>query len=352
MQEVTFTLRVLTPLFLAGADTSTAELRAPSFRGLMRYWQRALAGGLVGASSQSLERVKKAETALFGATDIGSAVAIKVSAASDKPREFNEKTSTNVGGKWQATGKGYLLWSMAKSGNVARGNAKPARWYFAPGTSFQVTLSTRGTDTTKLEQAVATFWLLTQLGGLGSRSRRCAGSLAVQTVEGCHPAALPFNSAEDAQTLRLRIEQGLSAARKIAQRALEATEKHQLQRVSIKQAEFDILAPGVCRIWILQDELPWSNVETAMTRLGGDLQSYRSQIPIAQRKVFGLPLPPMIVNKRRASPLLLRVVELQEKRYIGIAVLFKTTASDGSQGDYKVIENWINAFRGKQEVTL
>ena len=32
MQEVTFDLQTITPLFMAGADQATAELRAPSFR--------------------------------------------------------------------------------------------------------------------------------------------------------------------------------------------------------------------------------------------------------------------------------------------------------------------------------
>lgn len=33
MQEVTFEVETITPLFLAGADQATAELRATSFRG-------------------------------------------------------------------------------------------------------------------------------------------------------------------------------------------------------------------------------------------------------------------------------------------------------------------------------
>ena len=114
MQEVTFTLQTITPLFLAGADQTKAELRAPSFRGLMRYWQRALVGGLVGTDQNGFKQVMQAETEVFGATDTGSAVAIKISGVSGEPREFTEPISTRVGGSWQATGKGYLLWSMAR----------------------------------------------------------------------------------------------------------------------------------------------------------------------------------------------------------------------------------------------
>ncbi len=341
MQVVNFTLRTLTPLFLAGADQTQAELRAPTFRGLMRYWLRALVGGLFGTDAAGLTKVMEAETAVFGATDTGSAVAIKVSAGSNEAREFTEKVSVRVGDKWQATGKGYLLWSMVRSGRPEKGNVKPARWYFPPGTSFQVTLSIRSEDTSKLKQAIAAFWLLTHLGGVGSRSRRCAGSLAVQVVTENTPD-FPFDTPRDVQALKQQLEQGIRSARALCPP----------DRRPIRQAQFDVLAPGVCHIWILQDEQPWQSAEIAMQKLGEKLQDYRSRTPIGQRKIFGLPLMPIIRDKRRASPLLLRVAELQGNKYVGIAVLFKTTGSDMRIEDYAVIEKWINEFRGKVEVML
>ncbi len=68
MQEVTFTLQTITPLFLAGADQTKAELRAPSFRGVLRYWLRALVGGLVGADDTGLRQVIEVEADVFGTT--------------------------------------------------------------------------------------------------------------------------------------------------------------------------------------------------------------------------------------------------------------------------------------------
>ena len=68
MPEVTSHVQTITPLFMAGADQGKAELRAPSFRGGMRYWLRALVGGLV----PDLETLRAIETATFGATDKGS----------------------------------------------------------------------------------------------------------------------------------------------------------------------------------------------------------------------------------------------------------------------------------------
>jgi len=164
-------------------------------------------------------------------------------------------------------------------------------------------------------------------------------------VAGSNITDFPFTVPENAQTLKLQIEQGIKAAR-----ALYSADIAEQQSKPV--AQFDVLAHGACRIWILQDEQPWSNSEIAMQRLGEKLQDYRSHISIGRRKIFGLPLMPIIKDKRRSSPLLLRIAELQGNRYVGIAVLFKTAGSDVSMADYQLIEDWANEFRGKQEVML
>lgn len=43
MPSITFNLETVTPLFLAGANQTEAELRPPAFRGALRYWFRAIA---------------------------------------------------------------------------------------------------------------------------------------------------------------------------------------------------------------------------------------------------------------------------------------------------------------------
>src|SRR5260370_32893468 len=93
MQEVTFDVQTITPLFLAGADQTTAELRAPSFRGEMRYWLRALVGGMVGTDRRGLDEGGRAETEGFGATDRGSAIQIKISHPEIRPIAFTANIS-------------------------------------------------------------------------------------------------------------------------------------------------------------------------------------------------------------------------------------------------------------------
>ena len=235
MQEVTFNVETITPLFLAGADQGTAELRAPSFRGAMRYWFRALVGGMVGTDAQGLKEVIEKESDVFGATDQGSSVRVKVSEASRGPEPFTERTNIQVRGEWKATGKGYLLWSMKLK--------KPSRYYFIPRTQFDVHISTNGTDIARHKQSVAAFWLLTSLGGIGSRSRRCAGSLAVKDVHG-ETYDFPFDMPTSASALKKQLEKGIANARSLCN----------VKPSSNLEAQFDALHPKACRIWILQDK--------------------------------------------------------------------------------------------------
>jgi CRISPR-associated protein Cmr1 len=63
MQSITFECEVITPMFLAGADGSTPELRAPSIKGALRFWWRAMNGHLYN--------MKTEEAKIFGGTEEG-----------------------------------------------------------------------------------------------------------------------------------------------------------------------------------------------------------------------------------------------------------------------------------------
>jgi CRISPR-associated protein Cmr1 len=188
------------------------------------------------------------------------------------------------------------------------------------------------------------FWLLTHLGGIGSRSRRCAGSLVAQLKEGSG-ANLSFAAPRDVTDLKNQLHDGIIASQAIAKKSMTS-----LPTTSISAAAFDALASSTCKIWILCDKnKSWSTSDEAMRALGEKLRDYRSSLPLSDREVFGLPLRG---NKaRRASPLLLRVTRLEEEsnvEYVGVAILFKT---DSAQ-PYHLIEAWANRFSGKEDVTF
>src|SRR5271166_5524080 len=93
-------LEAVTPLWIGGAS-ARAELRPPSVRGCMRFWFRALAGGLLG---ESLENIWRAESAVYGHTARASAVAVLMSG---QPR-----IAALAGQEDQYPGIPYLFWSM------------------------------------------------------------------------------------------------------------------------------------------------------------------------------------------------------------------------------------------------
>lgn len=342
MNEAIFEVETITPLFMAGADQTSAELRAPSFRGLMRYWYRAMLGGIIGTEVSDQETVLQRENSVFGTTDIGSEVQIRISDISaeiDVPRK-------------SGTGSDYLFWSVKHS----------KRPYFLPETQFRVVLSVRGTQgekQTTLQQAESAFWLLTHLGGIGSRSRRCGGNLTVTSVAGA-TSGLPFCQPITPEGFQAQLEQGIVKIRALYGKK-ESVKEH--------KARYDILAPGTCRIWVLLNNVsPWEDAPQAVADIGEKLQQYRRTIPSLQnRKIFGIPVmnltydekgkrksKPIRIERgtgsnvdRVASPLHLRLSALdtsQGKGYVGVATLFKTKWADMSDAEYQLyglIENWI-----------
>ena len=42
MKTEEITLKVITPMFMLGADNRTPELRPSEFKGMMRFWWRAI----------------------------------------------------------------------------------------------------------------------------------------------------------------------------------------------------------------------------------------------------------------------------------------------------------------------
>jgi CRISPR-associated protein Cmr1 len=346
MQQVTFSLRTLTPLFLAGADPVQAELRPPAFRGLMRYWYRALLGGVLGADERTLSSIIEAEKELFGATDTGSAISLTLSDSSRKPLSYTKESYSRA----STSGKDYLLWSMAET-RRGKPDYRPDRMYFPADTQFQLMLTGRSENQAKLQNVIASLWLLTNLGGIGSRSRRCAGSLLVETLPESTQAtsvldltALTFGMSRDVEGLQQQLQKGINYARDL----VRTTHTTQAANRPVANASFDVLAPGTCSIYILREGTkPWASSDAAMRAIGSSLQDYRSSIEeMRNREIFGLPLGRNF--NRRASPLLLRVSALQNGGYVGVAVIFKT----GNPQRYSLIEEWITRFSGKVKVTF
>lgn len=221
--------------------------------------------------------------------------------------------------------------------------------------TFQLTLAApRSQQPEKdLAQAAATLWLLTRLGGIGSRSRRFAGGVralqaqATSNINNNLITRLP-KAARTPEELAQEISEGIRAARRafdISVLSASATD------------QFDVLHPQRCQIFVLRQSFPsWSD---AVERVGQVYQNFRKvrrpdytvvkQAMIngedlngtVERAAFGLPIPffyRSLQNRtstlqaehhnekldRRASPLWMRAVRLDNGQCAVVFTWFKS----------------------------
>jgi CRISPR-associated protein Cmr1 len=355
MQKISVVLETITPLFLAGADPrGEPELRAPSVRGALRYWLRALLGGF--AEFQTLANLQRQESKIFGSTDskLGGAspITIKCPSLENEPQDisFRKQKALQVNGKYKPTGRDYLWWSMAESGRQGQDNHLDAKRYLPKGTRFEVTLQSRLANrnfSTELVHAGAALWCLVQFGALGARSRRAAGCFSASPIIGAERLP-PFETPDSPQSLAQQLGEGLAKVR---------TELRSEMAGNVKK-EFDILHPDSCQIWVVTGDNPWTSSDDAVEEIGARFRDFRGvkhyepdhldvrawiqrDVPppsnTVQRAVFGLPIEFRYsdhsqgdvlqgsVHERRASPLHLHVSRLLNNSFVGVITLFKSS---------------------------
>jgi len=186
MKEVKLTLKVITPLFMGGANQQ-AELRSQSIKGIIRYWWRAL------KANENLENLKNEESKIFGgyikkekeleaiSSNIKLFVKIINFTLGDNNFTLGDNIKNDFDLKWSFNkeekklygdnyGIGYLFYSVLN------------RQYYKPETKFEIRIYSRNEE--YLKQALAALWCAIYLGGFGARSRRGAGSCVVEDILG------------------------------------------------------------------------------------------------------------------------------------------------------------------------
>ena len=158
MKKAKITFRTVTPMILGGANQKTAELRAPSIRGALRFWFRILGGSFVE------------EKKIFGGigkNDEGRAsslmVRVQTPASEIKKLECKQMENVSTAGRFD-----YFLWPLR--------NPQDARGIITEDQKIEISISHRRVrDSHNLDEKVIKAFLL--LGSLGTRSRRAYGSI-------------------------------------------------------------------------------------------------------------------------------------------------------------------------------
>ncbi|MBA5248657.1 MAG: type III-B CRISPR module RAMP protein Cmr1 [Gammaproteobacteria bacterium] len=171
MKTITATYKIVTPMFISGADQTKAELRIPSIKGAIRFWWRALNG----CQYKTTEALYAAEAKIFGGTyqdEKNKTIAIQstILFSFDKKQESllskdtkykenysNHKAIVYLAGQGVANETQYLL-----------------------NTKFTLCLKSKSAIHPTVINAI-TLWGL--LGGLGERSRKGFGSVAIQSIK-------------------------------------------------------------------------------------------------------------------------------------------------------------------------
>jgi len=218
------TLRIVTPLFLGGAEpTKTCELRAASVKGALLFWWRALRPGV------PLADLRRMEEELFGSSRTGQAKWL-----------FDARGEALLPGRGKLEldqGRGYLagqglarltkdpqnqLGRPQRRFSGAAPQPKPlesTRPYLRPGGRILLRAFRRDGSTGAAAEAAAirdALVALATFGGLGSRSRRGFGSLHLQqlawTGEEGHEEVVEPTGPEGWQTRVADLLGGLSPA--------------------------------------------------------------------------------------------------------------------------------------------
>lgn len=348
MKRLSFTLETITPLFLAGNDQDAVELRAASLRGQLRYWYRALLGGLGVMPSNRLHEL---ESQVFGKEERGSPLLVRVKDIRWAGGRIKENKELDLGydkakRETRRPGLTYLLYSTQLGGNQ--------RPYADVGTTFTLEFVSFDKEAEKvLKLASCALWCWTHLGGLGTRARRGGGNIQVREVRDEANVLKDFpdftlTGVNSPEALKAHLENGLKNIRDLVAR-LNALAPGAVN----SRADFPILHPDHADIWIVQSA--WNNALEAMEQAGKKFQQFRykrgpdfpsvlndylnaGRSPTLERPAFGLPLQfryrsapdkqAMVETEhftRRASPLLLRFLKLGDGRIALVLIHFRSS---------------------------
>jgi CRISPR type III-B/RAMP module RAMP protein Cmr1 len=168
MTRKTYTLELITPCFCSGANAAQAEIRAPSIRGQLRWWFRALGGSAV----------EEAEVFGSAAGDDGFGSSLRIAIA-----DFKRGPQWTLPKLDQSSAQNYI-WHFAsvsgKSANAGRNTLGP-RWQtngaLPPGSIFKLHITQlrpiKPELLKKLDFAVDAFLCF---GSLGLRATRGLGA--------------------------------------------------------------------------------------------------------------------------------------------------------------------------------
>jgi CRISPR-associated protein Cmr1 len=182
LKKIIFEIETITPMFLAGANQSKAELRAASIKGLLRFWWRAL------QAEADINKLIEKESQIFGTSNekIGSSsFSLRISNIGDLKTtkdKFLNKPNYQVpveGKSFKINILEYLAYGTYEyvrgKGNIFN------RERIDIGSKFNVLLTFK--EPLFKEEVLLSLYVLSLFGGVGSKSRNGFGLFNILNKE-------------------------------------------------------------------------------------------------------------------------------------------------------------------------
>jgi len=357
MHKIILKCKTITPLFMAGSDAKTPELRPSEFKGMMRYWWRAI------QSESNIQKLRKKESEIFGGSGDKEGKSTIIISVYPQPRDFGSNLQQENQLNWNFNrqtrrleglhqGIGYLFYSLVQRNRE--------RKYIKPDFEFHLEISSYNLDSFK--HATNALWAAIYLGGFGSRSRRGAGSIEVRSIESNTSIDVDF-----------RIPQGNNSS------AIKQYLEKNIKKILNKNNN-PIIYPSLNQSKILILE-PSDNWKDALNKIGTIYAEfrYKNKNKIFEMGAFGMPIihsnsnikivPYELVgnrskkiSERMASPLIIKLIRYENKIYpiitkMSIPKIFvgkeqNNRFQEKQEINDSVINNFLNSINNKQEIQL
>ena len=210
MKKIIFEIETITPMFLAGANQSKAELRAASIKGLLRFWWRAL------QAEADLDKLRKKEARIFGSSDEGvggSTFGIRLSNTENvqpvTTRLPNNNQIHTVTFRSQRQNRQIIINILEY---LAYGPYNPQRKklrpYIPENRKFNLILSFNKEQ--YLPEVLKAMCVFSLFGGLGSRSRNGFGSFCITNYQEAFKdlSENPINNLYDKDVIKAFLNNG------------------------------------------------------------------------------------------------------------------------------------------------
>lgn len=297
--KLTLDCELITPLFMYGADNQTPELRPSEFKGMMRFWWRAL------KAESNINVLRKQESDIFGGagdeTGEKSKVLIEIKVEPYQLVDSQLKVKEEL--KWyfdsslrrlkgNHAGIGYLFYSVLDKS------------YFKPNRSFKIDI--RSLDESAFKNAVAAMWTAIYLGGFGSRSRRCGGCLVVKNPNIESLTNINFTpKGSEPNKLKGWIIENLKKCFQVVGRSNQNS-ANDYSTISTNLNDKILISKNAFQNW-----------KDAVNEIGKIYMDFRTNHRNQKLELadFGLPIKNVkgIPLNRRASPLILKVIKSENK---------------------------------------